>query len=103
MLSRLIQRRRDRAELAELVKLNARRLHDFTIEVAAAQECAPSNFVACLDANQDPPFIRVVRREIARQQFAEFRLKALDTPPQAGVVFVAGRGHAVDAGVLTHV
>lgn len=102
MLSRLLQRRRERAALAELLKLNAPRMLGLTLEVADAQQAPASAFVALLDGTTSPPEIRVVRRELARERFAEFRLAGLDSIPERGVTYVAGLGHAVEAGVLSH-
>ena len=102
MLSRLLQRRRERAELAELVKLNARRLHDFVLEVATAQQSPAGDFVACLDGTKSPPDIRVVRRSLARDRFAEFRLAGLDAVPERGVTYVAGVGGVIEAGVIAN-
>lgn len=100
IIDKLTQRRRERAALAEILRLNAPRMLGLTLEVADAQQAPSSAFVALLDGTTSPPEILVVRREVARERFAEFKLGALDAVPERGITYVAGLGHAVEAGVL---
>lgn len=101
IIDKLTQRRRERAALAELLKLNAPRMLGLTLEVADAQQAPASAFVALLDGTTSPPEIRVVRRALARERFAEFRLAGLDAVPERGITYVAAVGGEVEAGVLS--
>lgn len=72
MFSRLLQRRRERAALAELLKLNAPRMLGLVLEVADAQQSPAGDFVACLDGTK--PLVD------ALSPIAKDLMAALDSP-----------------------